>query len=148
MRYLFLGLLSLTLSSCSALLHTPPQISAARLQAQQNHQLQPRAVTSIPVDEARRWLANPKAQWLLLDLRDASAYQQGHLSHAVSMPLIEPGFSEKLLNMNRHQPTIIYSQTGQRSQVGLETMRSLGFRNVYTIKGGLNAWLDAGYPLN
>lgn len=148
MRYLFLGLLSLTLSSCAAFLQAPPQISAVQLQAQQNHPLQSQAVTEIPAAEARSWLADPKAQWLLLDLRDASAYQQQHLAQAVSMPLIQPGFSEQLLNMNRHQPTIIYSQTGQRSAAGLEIMRNLGFRNVYAIKGGLNAWLDAGYPLH
>lgn len=146
MRYMILGCLSLTLSSCAAFLQAPPQISPTQLRARQA--AQPLAVTEIGVDEAQRWLADPKAQWLLLDLREAAAYQQGHLKQARSMPLIQPGFSEALLNMNRHQPTIIYSQRGERSKEALEIMRNLGFRNVYAIRGGLNAWQNAGFPLN
>lgn len=145
MRYIILGCLSLTFSSCAAFLQAPPQISPARVQARS---VQPLAVTEIGADEAQRWLADPKAQWLLLDLREPAAYAQGHLKQARSMPLIQPGFSDGLLNMNRHQPTIIYSQRGERSKEALEIMRNLGFRNVYAIRGGLNAWQSAGFPLN
>ena len=63
------------------------------------------------------------------------------------MNFYDADFRDRLLTMNRHQPTIIYCRSGNRSGQALEIMRELGFRNVYDMRGGIAAWQSAGYPV-
>lgn len=42
---------------------------------------------------------------------------------------------------------VVYCQAGQRSSVAAETLADLGYRHVYNVRGSMNAWLDAGYPV-
>ena len=103
------------------------------------------AVTAISVEEAQAWLADPNAQWQLLDLRTPEEFATGHLKNATLMNFYDADFRERLLTMNRHQPTILYCRSGNRSGQALEIMRELGFRNVYDMQGGIMAWQRAGY---
>lgn len=109
--------------------------------------VQRQAVTGISVQEAQAWLADPNAQWQLLDLRTPEEFATGHLENASLMNFYDADFRDRLLTMNRHQPTIIYCRSGNRSGQALEIMRELGFRNVYDMQGGIMAWQRAGYPL-
>lgn len=109
--------------------------------------VQNQAVMSISVQEAQAWLADPNAQWQLLDLRTPEEFATGHLENATLMNFYDADFRDRLLTMNRHQPTIIYCRSGNRSGQALEMMRELGFRNVYDMQGGIMAWQRAGYPV-
>ena len=42
---------------------------------------------------------------------------------------------------------VVYCQSGKRSNVAADTLTELGYRNVYNIRGSMNAWLQAGFPL-
>lgn len=142
-----LSLLLLALSACSA-----PQLPVASqlpisFQAQRVPQAHPQAVITITPQEAHAWLADPHAQWLVLDVRTPEEFAEGHLQNATLKNFYAPDFKTQLEQMNRHQPTILYCRSGNRSGKTLALMRELGFRNVYEIKGGILAWQSAGYPL-
>lgn len=146
MRFIFaVASVALITSACqspavSGLRSTnPAPLQAASLQGQ--------AVTRISVQEAHDWLADPNAQWLLLDLRTPDEFATGHLANATLMNFYDADFRDRLLTMNRHQPTLIYCRSGNRSGQALAMMRELGFRNVYDIGGGIMAWQNAGYAI-
>lgn len=42
---------------------------------------------------------------------------------------------------------VVYCQSGQRSNIAAETLADLGYRYVYNVRGSMNAWMHAGYPV-
>jgi phage shock protein E len=42
---------------------------------------------------------------------------------------------------------VVYCQSGHRSNIAAETLTDLGYRHVYNVRGSMNAWQDAGYPI-
>jgi len=42
---------------------------------------------------------------------------------------------------------VVYCQSGHRSNIAAETLADLGYRHVYNVAGSMNAWMDAGYPV-
>lgn len=42
---------------------------------------------------------------------------------------------------------VVYCQTGRRSNIAAETLADLGYKHVYNVSGSMNAWLEAGYPI-
>ncbi|HJU04315.1 MAG TPA: rhodanese-like domain-containing protein [Nitrospiraceae bacterium] len=42
---------------------------------------------------------------------------------------------------------VVYCQSGHRSNIAAEALADLGYRHVYNVSGSMNAWVDAGYPV-
>jgi len=42
---------------------------------------------------------------------------------------------------------VVYCQSGKRSNIAADILADLGYRNVYNIRGSVNAWVQAGFPL-
>jgi len=42
---------------------------------------------------------------------------------------------------------VVYCQSGHRSNIAAETLADLGYTHVYNVRGSMNAWLEAGYPV-
>jgi rhodanese-related sulfurtransferase len=42
---------------------------------------------------------------------------------------------------------VVYCQSGKRSNIAADTLTDLGYKNVYNLRGSMNAWLQAGFPL-
>jgi phage shock protein E len=42
---------------------------------------------------------------------------------------------------------VVYCQSGKRSNIAADTLTDLGYKNVYNIRGSMNAWQQAGYPI-
>ena len=141
-----LALILLSLTACSA---QPTLLARAplALQAQSIQPVRPLAVTSISAQEAHDWLSDPHSQWLVLDVRTPEEFAQGHLANATLKNFYDADFKAQLEQINRWQPTILYCRSGNRSAKTLTIMRELGFRNVYEVKGGIQAWQAAGFPL-
>ncbi len=51
------------------------------------------------------------------------------------------------LPSDRSLPIIVYCRSGRMSALAAETLTSLGYRRVYNLRGGMEAWVQAGYPL-
>ena len=43
---------------------------------------------------------------------------------------------------------VVYCQSGHRSNIAAETLADLGYRHVYNVSGSMNAWLEAGFPID
>jgi rhodanese-related sulfurtransferase len=42
---------------------------------------------------------------------------------------------------------VVYCQSGHRSNIAAEALADLGYKHVYNVRGSMNAWLEAGFPV-
>jgi len=47
-----------------------------------------------------------------------------------------------------HQRTILHCASGGRSALAADTLRSLGYRNVAHLEGGITAWKATAHPVD
>ena len=86
---------------------------------------------------------------LLIDVREADEYAQGHLPGAVHM---SRGMLEfKLAGNPAYQPRdlriVLYCKTSGRAALSACSMQAMGYLNVVSIAGGYDAWVAAGKPV-
>jgi glyoxylase-like metal-dependent hydrolase (beta-lactamase superfamily II)/rhodanese-related sulfurtransferase len=104
-------------------------------------------VSFMALDEVKRRLDSGTADFILLDVRERNAYEQGHLPGAVHLPR---GQLELRVNQLLPDPTrriVVYCEFGKISTLATATLRQLGFARAVALDGGALAWCDQGYPL-
>lgn len=81
-----------------------------------------------------------KSNGILLDVRSKQEYNEGHLQSAINIDLYN--LSKEIFNKipNRQSIIIVYCTSGKRSKEAQEILESLGYTNVYNLKGGIS-WL-------
>lgn len=79
---------------------------------------------------------------LLLDVRNTSEWEGGHVPGAQLIPL--PELYDRLDEVPADRPVIVMCQTGSRSAVAASLLRARGRDRVRNAAGGYAAWLAAG----
>ncbi len=83
---------------------------------------------------------------ILLDVRSEAEVKDGALPNAQNI-VYDDSFGDKLGGLSKESPIFVYCAAGKRSAKAAEILRGKGFKEVYQLKGGLNAWKDAKLPL-
>jgi molybdopterin/thiamine biosynthesis adenylyltransferase/rhodanese-related sulfurtransferase len=88
--------------------------------------------------------ALPPGAATLVDVREASEWEQGHLpaAHHVSKSYIEQQIEG--IAPDRDRRVILYCAGGVRSLFAAQTMAEMGYTNVASMSGGFQAWKGAG----
>lgn len=81
-----------------------------------------------------------EGDYVLLDVRQPGEYAQEHLPGAKLIPL--PQLIDSLEELDVAKPIIVYCAVGGRSRMATQLLTSLGFRNVFHLQGGIQAWED------
>jgi rhodanese-related sulfurtransferase len=84
---------------------------------------------------------------VVVDLRTAAEFAQGHILGARNIPLADLERRASELDKFKARPVIVHCGTGSRSSDGLALLRRNGFGNVVNLTGGYAAWLQAGLPV-
>ena len=84
---------------------------------------------------------------VLLDLRETKEYEGGRIPNALHLPQSQLETRGHELKKLTARPVIAYCDRGQRSRTAAGTLAKLGFAEVYTLRGGLRAWSEAGLPV-
>ena len=84
---------------------------------------------------------------LLLDLRDAAEFAQGHILNARNVPSDQIDAQLEKLAKNKQKSLIVYCESGRRSPAVTAKLRSGGYENAVSLDGGLAAWRQAGLPV-
>lgn len=82
----------------------------------------------------------------MVDVRTPEEFQSGHIATAINMNLYDGNFSEQLQSLNKEKPVFVYCKAGSRSATAANTMKEMGFKTIYDLKGGILAWTNAGMP--
>lgn len=83
--------------------------------------------------------------FVVIDVRRPDEFAGGHIADAVNIN--SATFAEHLKDLDPDGTYAIYCRSGARSSGVREMMRKAGFREVYEIEGGINAWTAAGFPV-
>lgn len=103
-------------------------------------------VRVVPVDEAVSVQANAPADLVVLDVRTAEEFADGHIEGAVMLDFYDPDFAAQIADLDPDVPYLLYCRSGNRSGQTAEIMKQLGFTDVADVDGGILAWTGAGQP--
>ncbi len=101
----------------------------------------------VDADEALTVQANPPEDLVILDVRTADEFDDGHLEGAIMLDFYDPDFAAQIAELDPDVPYLLYCQSGNRSGQTAEIMEQLGFADVADVGGGILAWADAGQPI-
>ena len=82
----------------------------------------------------------------LVDVREPSEYAAGHAYRARNIPLAS--LSVSLDRIDKNEPVFLICRTDNRSREAAKILADANFEKVVVIKGGTEAWRDAGLPMS
>jgi len=95
--------------------------------------------------EATRLINTANA--VLVDVREPQEYADGRLPNAAHIPLSQLESRGSELKRLVGRPVVVYCMSGNRSRMAGSALARLGFKDIYTLRGGYRAWKDAGLPV-
>lgn len=102
-------------------------------------------VADIGPMEAIRLLNQQDA--LFIDTRSDAEYKEGHILHALHIPMAELERRLGELEKYKGRPLIAYCRSGHRSASAGSKLRKQGFETVFNLGGGIIAWQNANLPV-
>jgi len=104
-------------------------------------------IQSVTPAEAATIQAESPADLVVLDVRTLEEFSAGHLEGAEMLDFYRTDFSDRLAELDKDIPYIVYCRSGNRSGQTIELMDELGFTDVTEVTGGIVAWSESGLPL-
>ena len=80
----------------------------------------------------------------IIDAQATGKFNSGHIANAISIPN-GPDFADRLDKLDKNKIYLGYCREGCGKTS--DTMKQLGFREVYEIEDGLQAWISQGFPI-
>jgi len=84
---------------------------------------------------------------MLVDVRSEADFRAGHITNAINIPLDQIEVQINKITSNSKKNIIVYCQKGVRSAQAFRLLNKLGLPKLYTIDGGLDAWLKNNLPI-
>lgn len=86
---------------------------------------------------------------LLIDVRETGEYSAAHIPGAINIPrgLLEFKLSNDAQLAERTLKLVLYCKNSGRSALAADALREMGYRNVLSLAGGIEAWQAAGREL-
>ncbi len=84
---------------------------------------------------------------LVLDVREQSEYDAGHVLNSKLIPVGKLMERVGELEKYRERPIVVVCRSGQRSAAACALLGKQGFAQVHNLSGGILAWQKAGLPL-
>ena len=95
-----------------------------------------------PQEFKSKLLSTPDA--VLIDVRTPEELSDGIIQGAVNIDFKDPQFTEKISALDKEKPYFVYCLSGKRSGDAVKQMEGAGFKDIYTLKDGIQHWLDEG----
>ena len=92
----------------------------------------------ITPDELAVWIINGRADYRLIDIRDAAAFAAYHIPTAENVPLSQVADG----GLARSDKIILYGDGGIHAAQAWMALVAMGYPRVYTLLEGLEAWKD------
>jgi hydroxyacylglutathione hydrolase len=100
---------------------------------------------SVNAGQLKDWLVQKDAP-SILDVRYNKEWTQGHIRGAKHVEAgTLPEVARSLLQEDR--PLVVHCQRGNRSTVAISILEQKGYKNIYALEAGFQAWVQAGYEV-
>lgn len=83
----------------------------------------------------------------LLDVREPSEFNEGHIEGAVNISVQELSKRVGELPQEKGLKIVAYCATGRRSAYAAMFLRVYGYGDVRSLANGFKGWAGAGYPV-
>ncbi len=95
-----------------------------------------RDIKQIDYDELEKIIRNSN-DYILIDVRNPNEYGEGHLPGAINIPNYE--IENKIYGKvpNKEKLILLYCRSGGRSLQVQEILKEKGYKNVYSLKNGI-----------
>ena len=82
----------------------------------------------------------------LIDIREDREWVSGRIPTAfhIGRGVLEKSIFEVA---DREDEIILYCASGFRSVLGSKSLKEMGFVNVFSLKGGISDWINAGFEI-
>jgi hydroxyacylglutathione hydrolase len=101
-------------------------------------------ITQIPVDELLAQLEET-SDLQFLDVRRPGEFDRGHAPGARNVQLAN--LENLASQFDPSRPTAVICASGYRSSIATSLLKRQGFKILFNVVGGTNAWINAGYPV-
>ncbi len=134
------------LTACVATLSLAQQTPAAKATAYQSLVQDAKSrVQEVNVEQLKA-LKTAGETFTLIDVREDSEWTAGHAAGAthISKGIIERDIEAKV--PQKSSKVVLYCGGGSRSALAADALMKMGYTNVVSLEGGMNAYKAAGLP--
>ena len=103
-------------------------------------------VSEISIQEVNRLLKRGE-NVVLLDVREKEELALGYLQGSLFVPRATLPEKAETLLPDKDVPIVVYCAAGVRSLLAAKTLKEMGYRQVSSMKEGIEGWKAAGYEL-
>lgn len=86
-----------------------------------------------------------RADVLLIDVREQTEYDAGHIPGITLIPMGE--IANRLADIPKDKTVVVSCQSGRRSSQVAAFLQEQGYTNIHDLQGGFSAWQKAGLPV-
>jgi rhodanese-related sulfurtransferase len=91
--------------------------------------------------EFKKLMKDPSAQ--IVDVRTANEVAQGKINGSMNIDYFSPTFvATAQKKLDKTKPVLVYCAAGGRSASAAKDLKKAGFKKVYDLEGGYDAWKD------
>jgi len=84
---------------------------------------------------------------VVLDVRTAAEYAEGHVPGAQNIPHTELAARVAELDGARARDIVVYCRSGTRAAQALTVLEGAGFKRLFHLQGDYQRWAEAGRPV-
>ncbi|MDP1602383.1 MAG: rhodanese-like domain-containing protein [Legionella sp.] len=103
-------------------------------------------IATIDVHELKKRLDNDPSL-CLIDVREQDEWDEGHIPGATHIPKDELPAKIDAKASSHQQPIYLHCKGGVRSAHSAERLMDMGYKEVYSVTGGIAEWARCGYEV-
>jgi len=115
------------------------------LLASESMQLKANNIKLVNVHEALRLMNNNSTT--VVDVREEKEFAEGHMPHTINIPLGKLAERSGELEKSKEKPVVLVCRSGNRSKKGAVILAKSGFKELYSMNGGITNWQKDNLPL-
>lgn len=98
----------------------------------------------VPDISAQELLSTQTQEWLILDVRSAEEYAEGHVPGAINISHDSISAYMSSIEQYRDKPVVVYCRSGYRAGKAASVLLDANFTDVRHLEGDMKGWLEAG----
>lgn len=98
------------------------------------------AFANLNVEQFKELMNEPNV--VILDVRTPEETAEGMIEGAIQIDFQDPSFDQKISALDKEKTYLVYCAAGGRSAKSCDKMADQGFKHLYNLDGGYDAWSE------